>query len=57
MNKDTGEFRKLGQDAKARPGEIEFAIGEIVKVKGAEFRVRKITKRDLILRPIRRVRR
>lgn len=44
-------YRKMSNGAKQkRP---LFRVGDIVEVNGGKFRIRKITKKDLILRGIR----
>jgi hypothetical protein len=60
MNPDTKEFEEIKQDIdtlyQERPETREwkkFHIGERVEVKGENFLIRKITKKDLILRPMR----
>lgn len=37
---------------RGKPGLIPFDVGEIIDVKGHPFEVKKITKKDLILRAI-----
>lgn len=59
MNPDSKEFEKIIGDydklVAERP-EIKdwkkFYIGEEIEVKGETFRIRKITKKDLIIRPL-----
>ena len=58
MNPKTKEFEEIKEDYEEllaiRP-EIEkwkkFHIGELVTIKETVFKIRKITKKDLILRP------
>ena len=60
MNPDTKEFEEIKGDyeklLEERP-EVKdwkkFKIGERIEVKGENFLIRKITKKDLILRPMR----
>lgn len=59
MNPDSKEFEEIIGDydkiVSERP-EVKdwkkFHIGEEIEVKGEMFRIRKITKKDLIIRPI-----
>lgn len=59
MNPDSKEFEEIIGDydklVAERP-EVKdwkkFRIGEEIEVKGEKFRIRKITKKDLIIRPI-----
>jgi len=54
MHKDTGQFRELapGEPLASRESG-PFIIGQEVVVNGQKLRIRKITKKDIILRPIR----
>ena len=50
MNPETYEFEAVDEDT---PDEWpRFKINEVVSVNGVEMRVRKITKKDIILRPV-----
>ncbi len=33
-------------------GFITLSVGQIVKIKGVEFKIRKVTRRDVVLRPV-----
>ena len=59
MNPDTKEFEEIHQELaelyQERPETRDwkkFKIGEHVEIKGETFYVRKITKKDLIIRPL-----
>lgn len=59
MNPDSKEFEEIIGDYDkliAERPEVKdwkkFRIGEEIEVKGEMFRIRKITKKDLIIRPI-----
>lgn len=55
QNPDTGRMELISEEkaveTKARGGAV-FRIGEVVVVNGGRFRVRKITKKDIILRGV-----
>ena len=54
QNEDIREFQEIPEDiAEYNPqGWTTYKIGEIIELKDKKYRVRKITKKDLVLRPI-----
>ncbi len=53
MNKDTGTYREIRPGEAIHLNEVEFAIGQEIEISGHRFRVLKITKKDMVLRPVR----
>jgi len=56
MNPETNPFERLPDETSAddpRPDWLQFHEGEIILLKGTVFRVRKVTQKDVVLRPVR----
>ncbi len=60
MDTQTGRFQEMTDDEAAKrnaaePGRfVLFEIGKVVEIEGHKFRVRKVTRKDLILRAVAR---
>ena len=50
LERDRAEALLSGEEEKPERAGGIFSIGEELKIKGSKFRVRKITRKDLILR-------
>ena len=56
MNPDTYRFESITEDqSRSTPYDKwkQFRIGEILEINGVRMRVRKITNKDIVLRPVR----
>ena len=59
MNTDTGTFHEIDENdnikgtLKRVPTEwLRFTVGQLVDIDGHKFKIRKITGKDLVLRPV-----
>lgn len=55
QNPDTGRMEPISEEKYKKlftEGKPVFRVGEIITVNGGRFRVRKITKKDIILRGV-----
>lgn len=53
MDPKTKEFHPIESPQEAKPGWPVFTVGEKFTLNGVEFYVRKITAKDVLLRPVR----
>lgn len=51
MHPQTLKFSR--ETAETPPSHTRFAVGEHVEVNGVPFRIRKITAKDIVIRPVR----
>lgn len=52
MNPRTKEFEPIDSPENAPPGWAVFTVGHRVTINGTEFAIRKVTKKDIVLRPV-----